>query len=57
MRLITKETYMKLPVGKKNVLYTIVKAGYAHGVTRPRRIKTLPEPVIFNPPVILRKAS
>jgi hypothetical protein len=48
---------MKLPVGKKNVLYTIVKAGYAHGVTRPRRIKTIPEPVIFNPPVILRKAS
>ncbi len=49
----------KLISGKMNIPYIILKAGYAHGVTKPKRVKKQKEVSPFNSPVLcikIRKA-
>jgi hypothetical protein len=47
---------MKLPIGQKNVIYTILKPGYALGAIRPTTRKAIKGESIANG-IILRKAS
>lgn len=36
---LIQEVHMKLIAGQQNVLYTILKIGYAEGSNKPKRIK------------------
>lgn len=50
----------KLPIGKMNIPFIRVKAGYAEGSNKPRRAIKQKETVAFNSPVLcikLRKAA